>query len=475
MQLASSDFKYQSVEQYLVEMIATGRFSVGEKLPSLRELSKKRGVSLATVTHAYMELEKKGLIEARPRSGYYVRKQISPLPIPEAPEHEIQMGQLSRTQLIQTVLNIVGEKGMLPFGCICPDSKMLPIKAMSRIMTDVLRSSENDVMGYEIIQGNALLRRQIGWRMQENTCKVTGNDVLITFGAMEALYLSLRCTTRPGDSVVIQSPTYFCCLQLLENLGLRPIEVASCPTNGVNPRDLERAFSSFDIAACILAPNFNNPDGALIPHERKKEIVELCVAHDIPLIEDDVSGDLYETDSRPLPLKAFDDAGIVLHCSSFSKTISPGFRVGYMLPGKYFSKAMEIKATTNVSCTTPLQLAVGKYLEEGLYDRHLRRLRNGIVKQRQTIQHYLPEYFPQGTKVTQPKGGGVLWVELPQQVDGTKLFFDAKSQNISIAPGAIFSTSESFQNFIRLSCAGFWNEEMREGLETIGKLAKAQL
>ena len=475
MQVVSKDFKYQNLEHYLLDMIESGRFGVGEKLPSLRDVSQKMHVSLATVTHAYMELEKKGIIEARPRSGYYVRQTVPHLPIPASPEHDVQMGKLSRTQLIQTVLGIVGEKDMLPFGCICADSSLLPHKALARIMNSVLRSHGQDVMGYESIQGNPLLRQQISWRMQEHGSRVTANDVLITFGAMEALYLALRSTTRPGDNVVIQSPTYFCFLQLLENLGLRAIEVASCPTNGVSPRDLDRAFSRFDIAACILAPNFNNPDGALIPDEVKREIVELCESYSIPLIEDDVSGDLYcDTDSRPLPLKSYDKTGNIIHCSSFSKTISPGFRVGYMIPGKKLEKAMEIKATTNVSCSTPTQLAVGKYLEEGMYDRHLRKLRTCIRNQRAVMQQYLPEYFPKGTRATQPKGGGVLWVELPRQLDGTKLFFDVKKHKISIAPGAIFSTSDSFTNFIRLSCVGFWNDGMRAGLETIGRLAKEQ-
>lgn len=476
MQAVSKDFKYQNLEHYLRDMIDSGRFAVGEKLPSLREISQKMHVSLATVTHAYMELEKKGIIEARPRSGYYVRQKTAPLPIPESPEHDVQMGKLSRTQLIQTVLGIVGEKDMLPFGCICADSSLLPHKAMARIMNSVLRTYGQDVMGYESIQGNSLLRKQIGWRMQEHGCRVTGNDVLVTFGAMEALYLALRSTTRPGDSVVIQSPTYFCFLQLLENLGLRAIEVASSPTHGVSPRDLDRAFSSFNIAACILAPNFNNPDGAVIPDEAKQAIVELCDSHNIPLIEDDVSGDLYcDMEARPRPLKSYDTTGNVIHCSSFSKTISAGFRVGYMLPGKKLDKALEIKATTNVSCTTPLQLAVGTYLEEGMYDRHLRKLRTAIQNQRAVMQQFLPEYFPEGTRATQPKGGGVLWVELPKKVDGTKLFFDAKKHNISIAPGAIFSTSESFTNFVRLSCVGFWNEEMQAGLKTIGNLAQQQI
>ncbi|SIO09971.1 aminotransferase-like domain-containing protein [Halodesulfovibrio marinisediminis] len=476
MQVVSKDFKYQNLEHYLLDMINSGRFNVGEKLPSLRDVSQKMHVSLATVTHAYMELEKKGVIEARPRSGYYVRQKVAPLPIPDLPEHDVQIGKLSRTQLIQTVLGIVGEKGMLPFGCICADSSVLPHKALARIMNSVLRTHGQDVMSYESIQGNPLLRKQISWRMQEDDCRVTGNDVLITFGAMEALYLALRSTTRPGDNVVIQSPTYFCFLQLLENLGLRAIEVASCPTNGVSPRDLDRAFSRFDVAACILAPNFNNPDGALIPDATKQEIVTLCESNNIPLIEDDVSGDLYcDLEGRPRPLKSFDKIGNIIHCSSFSKTISPGFRVGYMIPGKKMDKALEIKATTNVSCSTPTQLAIGKYLEEGLYDRHLRKLRRRISDQRTHMQQYLPEYFPQGTRATQPKGGGVLWVELPKQIDGTKLFFDVKKHNISIAPGAIFSTSESFTNFIRLSCVGFWNDEMRAGLETIGRLAKEQL
>ncbi|MCG8532031.1 MAG: PLP-dependent aminotransferase family protein [Desulfovibrionales bacterium] len=470
------EYKYQNIEQYLTDLIESGRFAVGQKLPSLRDVSRKMAVSLATATHAYLELEKKGLIEARPRSGYYVRQQVSYLPIPETPVQQIEVGKISRVELIHTVLASVGNTQMLPFGCVCPDNSLLPHKAMARIVADVLRESSADALGYETILGNDCLRRQVGWRMQEYGCRVTGNDILVTNGAMEALYLALRSTVSKGDCVVIQSPTYYCFLQLLENMGVKTVEVPSSPTHGVRPRDLEEAFSRFDVAACILSPNFNNPDGALTPDAVKEEVLDICAAHNVPLIEDDVYGDLSDDQTvRPKPYKAFDTKGRVIHCSSFSKTIAPGFRVGYMAPGQYYQKAVDIKATTNVSCPSITQQAVARYLEAGGYDRHLRKLRNATQNQRTIIQNHLPEFFPKGTRVTQPEGGNMLWIAFPQQVDGTRMFFDARDKGISIAPGSIFSPNEFFTNYIRLSCAGFWNDAMRDGLRTLGMLAQRQI
>lgn len=464
-------FRYHHVEQQILAMIESGRFAAGDRLPSLRSLCSSMGVSLATVNHAYMELERKGIIEARPRSGYFVRKPGVPLPLPVTEQSTPEIGEENRTNLIQMVLEAVGNKNLISFGCVTPDPALLPGKALARIMQDVTRLSTYDSLSYEVIQGNPELRRQIAWRGQELGLSVQSDDVLITVGTMEALHITLRALTRPGDSVVIQSPTYFCLVQLLENLGLRAIEVPSGPEHGISPAALHEAITKFDVAACILSPNFNNPDGSLMPDEAKREIVDMLAKRGVPLVEDDVAGDVHFGPNRPTPLKAFDRKGNVTLCSSFSKTIAPGYRCGWMLPGKIMRKALEIKATTNVCCASPTQMVVAEFLRQGLYERHLKRLRVATERQMQTIQHHLATYFPEGTGVTRPKGGGFLWVSLPEKVDSVQLFKEAKSQGILISPGPIFTTRDQFRNYIRLSCCGVWHERMEQGLKVLGTLA----
>ena len=296
-------------------------------------------------------------------------------------------------------------------------------------------------------------------------------DPIITAGCMEALYLSLRSVCRRGDTVLIQSPTYYCFLQLLETLGLRAIEIPSDPESGVSPGALRKALNTFDISACVLAPNFNNPDSSLTPDETKKEIVRMLAGRDIPLIEDDVSTDLHFGSKRPGTFKQFDTKGLVLLCSSFSKTIAPGYRVGWMLPGRFRQKALEIKATTNVSTSAPAQMAIAEYLRQGRMERHLKKLRAALEKQMDTMQLHLLRRFPDGTRVTHPAGGAVLWLELPPQVDTVELFYQARARNVGIAPGAIFSTQDKFANYVRITYGSPWTRDVEDAVRTLGELA----
>jgi DNA-binding transcriptional MocR family regulator len=347
----------------------------------------------------------------------------------------------------------------------------MPLRELGRITAAMVRAEPERAMGYAPIPGDPALVRQIAYRSMEFGIPARPDDPLITAGCMEALYLSLRSICRSGDTVLIQSPTYYCFLQLLETLGLRAIEVPSDPERGVSPRELARALRTFDIAACVLAPNFNNPDSSLTPDEAKREIVSMLAARDIPLVEDDVYSDLHFGPKRPGTYKQYDEKGLVLLCSSFSKTIAPGFRVGWMLPGRYRQKALEIKATTNVSSSAPAQMAIAEYLRQGRLERHLKKLRTDLERQMDTMQLHLGRHFPAGTRVTHPVGGAVLWLELPRSVDSVELFFQARAEGVGIAPGAIFSTQDKFANYIRLSCGCPWTEELERGVRTLGRLA----
>lgn len=474
MNMSSSDnqYRYKKVEQELAKHIEAGDLVPGDKLPSLRQMSRILQASISTVSHAYEELEKRGLIESRPRSGYYVRSEFRSIPTPEINiPRRIEPHTVTKNKLIRTALETVGNKDLLPLGVVCPSNDLLPTRQLAKIMNSVIRENPLETAGYEIISGNLDLRRQIAFRSVDCGSDLTADELLITTGAMEALYISLRTLTRPGDLVLIQSPSYYCFLQLVENLGLRAIEIPSCPKRGINPDRVNEVTRTFDIKACILAPNFNNPDGSLTSDSRKREIVEILAARKIPLVEDDVYGEIYFGDTRPRTLKSFDRDGGVLLCSSFSKTIAPGYRVGWLAPGRYLDKALEIKATTNVSCVAPTQMAIARYLRETLYDRHLKKLRLAMKEQMCKMRTEIGLSFPQGTKVTNPKGGSVLWVELPEGKDGVELFFKAREDGIGIVPGIVFSPQDVFSNYIRLSSGSPWNDEIQAGVRRLGELA----
>jgi DNA-binding transcriptional MocR family regulator len=465
-------YRYRTVEKNVISMIDAGALRLGDKLPSLRSLSARLGVSVSTVNQAYLELERKGLIEARARSGFFVRRESKRLPRTEtAPTPMEQPRPVTRIGLIQSVLESVGAADRVALDVIAPGPQRMPLRELGRITASMIRAEPERAMGYAPIPGDPKLIHQIAYRSMEFGIPAAPDDPLITAGCLEALYLSLRSTCRTGDTVLIQSPTYYCFLQLLETLGLRAVEVPSDPDHGVSPDELARALKTFDIAACVFAPNFNNPDSSLTPDESKREIVDMLAKRDIPLVEDDVYTDLHFGPKRPGTYKQFDQKGLVLLCSSFSKTIAPGFRIGWMLPGRFRQKALEIKATTNVSSSSPAQMAIAEYLRQGRMERHLKKLRADLERQMDTMQFHLGRHFPAGTRVTHPVGGAVLWLELPKSVDSVELFFQARAKGVGIAPGAIFSTQDKFSNYIRLSCGYPWTDELELGVRTLGELA----
>ncbi|WP_020677640.1 PLP-dependent aminotransferase family protein [Geopsychrobacter electrodiphilus] len=470
--MGEQGFIYRRVEKQVMALIDSAAIRPGDKLPSLRKLSSQLGVSIATVSQAYLELEKKGVLASRERSGFFLAPRALQMPAPSSRPRPSMVPTIgTRNSLIQKVLEALGNKELLPFGVACPAEALLPAKTLARLLNNSLRNHPARALDYAPVAGDLDLRRLIALRSLEAGISVTPDEILITNGAMEGLSLALRALTKPGDNVLIQSPSYFCLLQLLENCGLRAIEIPSS-TSGVEPQDLRRAIERFAISVAILVPNFNNPDGSLTADTKKAEIVKLLAERNIPLVEDDVYGEIYFGEQRPGSCKAFDTRGEVIYCSSFSKTIAPGYRVGWMIPGRHLTKALELKTTTNICTAAPTQLTIAAFLREGYLDRHLRRLRGAIHLQMESLLLSLHRHFPATTRASFPDGGASIWVELPATIDAVDYFFKAREIGIGLAPGAIFSTQEKYNNFIRLSCTGVWNQAMEEGVERLGSLAR---
>ncbi len=465
-------FRYQVVEKSVFSLIESGALASGEKLPSLRSMAGRMGLSISTVSQAYLELEAKGIIESRPRSGFYVRQSFRKLSLPSKGSVPLQPKAVTRNQLILTVLETVGSTKQLPYGVICPADELLPTRELGRILARICRERPQEALRYETVEGSLDLRRQLAFRSMDAGYEAAPGDMLITSGCLEGLYISLRVLTKPGDTVLVQSPTFYCFLQLLESIGLRVVEISSCPGTGIDPADVARAVAKFDVAACVFSPNFNNPDGSLTPDHAKEEIVQLLARREVPLVEDDIASDIHFGPRRPGTFKQFDKKGMVILCSSFSKTAAPGYRVGWMTPGRYREKALEIKATTSVATASPGQLVLAEFLASGRYDRHLKWFRAAVEKQTRTLHAHVGEFFPAGTRSTNPEGGAVLWLELPKGVDSIEYFYRARAEGIGIVPGAVFTTYDGYSNCIRLSSGGVWNAEMKEGLRRLGCIAE---
>ena len=467
---------YEQVAGKLMRLIEKGTLKPGEKLPSVRKLSVQMGVSISTVLQSYLRMEDRGIIEARPKSGYYVR--LRPRELPPEPKMSSPSSTASSVDIGELLLEVhdaIMDPAIVPLGAATPNDELLPTRKLYRLLGSVARRHEAESNRYDSPQGNPSLRRQIARRAIDWGGTVVPDDIVITFGCTEALNLCLRAVTREGDTVAVESPVYFGFLQILESLRLKALEIPTHPREGMSVGALETAIRKQKIAAVFLSANFQNPLGSCMSDARKEEIVRLLAAREVPLLEDDVYGDLYFGNTRPKALKALDREENVLLCSSFSKTISPGFRIGWTLPGKHIERVRRLKLSSTISTATLPQMAIAEMLANGGYDRYLRGARDAYRAQAGMMIQAVKKYFPEGTSVTRPTGGTVLWVEFPAGVDSVDLYRKALEKKISIVPGPLFSPKRQYRNCIRLNCGNTWSERTEEAMITLGRLAERMI
>jgi DNA-binding transcriptional MocR family regulator len=466
---------YEQVADRVQELITEGTLQPGDRLPSVRKLHEQLSVSISTVLEAYRLLEDRGLIGVRPQSGYYVKPPTpNALPEPAASMPPKQVCSLDTSLAFQIGVSIRNPQ-IIQLGSAVPGIELMPTATLNRLMSKVLREQPESVHAYDTPPGCLALRHEIAKYMMRAGCSVTPDDLLTTNGASESLYLSLKAVTHPGDTIAIESPFSYGLLEMLEALHLKTLELPTHPREGVSLMHLQSALQHQQIAALVLVSNFSNPLGTCMSDLKKKQIVELLAEHDIPLIEDDIYGDLYFEGTRPKAIKAFDRWGLVLYVSSFSKTLSPGLRVGWAIPGRYQAKVEQFKWVMNQTTAIAPQLTIAAFLANGGYDRHLRQLRRAYQSQMMRVTQGICDYFPPETKVTRPNGGHILWVEMPPHFDSLKLYEETLKHNISIVPGNIFSPSGSYHNCFRLNCGLPWSEAIDQALCTLAELIHSQL
>jgi DNA-binding transcriptional MocR family regulator len=471
--LFKADHKYLEVADRIETLIEKQIFKVGDKLLSVRALSKEQGISLSTAFQAYYSLESKGLIEARPQSGYYVK--YSPrhvLDMPKVCEPLDDALPVTIDDMINSVYVDLNSKSLLNFSMATPSIDLLPTAKLNKAVLHSLRSSKTSCLHYEHIQGNVALRKQIARQAFNWGGTPSEEDIVVTAGCVEALSLCIKATTKPGDAVAIESPTYFAIFQLMESHGLKVVEIPTDPVMGMDIEYLTQAIPRFDIKACLVVSNFNNPLGSCMPDDRKKQLVEMLAKKEIPLIEDDIYGELYFGKTRPKTCKTFDKKGLILYCASFSKSLAPGYRIGWTIPGRFKDAIIRLKRMHTVSTNTLAQSAVADFLSNGRFELHLRHLRKALHTQSLRYMQAVCEYFPEDTCITRPHGGFTLWIEMNRKINGFKLHKRALKHNIGIAPGQIFSSQGRFENCFRLSYGEPWSPKIEEGIKTLGKLMR---
>lgn len=449
----------------------------GERLPGVRRLAQQYQVSIATALEACRLLEDQGRLEARQRSGFFVRlraaeKAAEPAISNPPKRPNLVKGQELALQLVKAANN----PKLISFGAAVPTAQFLPIRAVNLAMNRALREHGVNAGLYEFPPGNLNLRRQIARRMTETGCPIDPEELIITNGCQEALGLALRAITQPGDIVAVESPAYYGLFQVIDFLGLKALEIPTHPRDGISIEAIEFALEQWPIKAVIATPNFSNPLGSCMSDLRKRALVKLLARHQITLIEDDIYGDLSFNGVRPSIARSFDPRGeTVIHCSSFTKTLSPGLRVGWIAPGKFQERIEYLKYVLNLATPTAPQLAVADLLERGGYDRYLRQARSEYAQAVNRMTHAVEKYFPEGTRVTQPEGGFVLWVEFPNRIDSEILYEQALEHGICIAPGPMFSATRKYRNFIRLNCAIPWEPRVEKALARLGQITQSNL
>lgn len=467
---------YEALAREIEDLVAQQALRPGDRLPSVRQQQARRGVSPATVFQAYYLLEARGVVESRPRSGYYVARRRAPAgepPEPRVSQPASGAAAVDVSALVFGVLEAARDRSAVPFGSAFPSPLLFPLERLARETASAMRRLDPWSTVADLAPGNGDLRRQIALRYQLDGAPVPPDDIVITNGAMEALNLCLQAVTRPGDTVLVESPAFYAALQALERLGLNAVEVATDPRDGMDLDALAEALECHRPAACWLMTSFQNPLGSLMPPGKKEALVALLAGHGVPLIEDDVYGELYFGARRPALAKRHDRHGLVMHCGSFSKCLAPGFRIGWAAPGRHARAVERLKLSTSLACAMPSQLALAAYLAQGGYDRHLRQLRAALEAQRDAMLLAVARHFPPGTRATRPEGGYFLWVELPAGADTLALHRAALEHGISIAPGPMFSARREYRHCLRLNYGHPWNAQLEDAMALLGRLAAA--
>jgi DNA-binding transcriptional MocR family regulator len=464
--------RYEDLAEHVAALVANGTLRPGDRLPSVRDLRRERGVSVATVTHAYQLLEARGLIETRPQSGRYVSERAAPRR--DAAERTRSTPRATRvdvSELVFEILDAARVPQIAPLGSAFPSPLLFPWRTLARHLGRAARQMNPWSTVESLPPGSLELRRQLARRYLRFGTRVLPDEIVVTNGAMEALHLSLQAVTKPGDAVAIESPAFYACLQAIEQRGLKAVEIPTDPREGVELGALERALDAHKVRACWFMPSFQNPLGATMPDDKKRDLVRLLEQRGVPLIEDDVYAELYFGTRRPRAAKSFDSQGLVLHCGSFSKCLAPGYRVGWVAAGRFAKDVQRRKVMTSLATSIPVQDAIADLLPHESYDAHLKKLRRALASQQKSLLDAIRRHFPAGCRVTKPDGGYFVWLELPPGADSLELHRLAIDRGISIAPGPIFSPRREYRRCVRLNYGHPWSTELERAVRTLAQLA----
>lgn len=459
---------YDKVAKGLRENIHNGLFVAGDKLPSIRQLVAEHSVSISTVQQAYHQLEMENLIEARPKSGYFVAYKPIAATLPVTSRPAQRPIEVSQWQQVLEVLLAKENISTVQLQHAMPDMTVPSLAPLLKKMTSLMRHQASLSLPYGNIEGSLVLREQIVKLATYSGCALHPDDLVITSGCQEGLSVCLRSVTEPGDIVAVESPSFYGSMQAIKTANLKAIEIPTNAESGLSLEALELALEQWPIKSILVTPTCNNPMGYSMPEAAKKRLYQLAQSYDITIIEDDIYGDISYQSPRPKSIKSFDEDGRVLLCSSFSKTVAPGIRVGWIAPGRYRDKVTHVKYVSSSMCPTLPQLAIADFIKGGGYERHTRKVRLLYKQGRDHLIQCIKQHFPSDTRISYPEGGYILWVELNKRYDAVKLSTQCKQGSVSIAPGILFSATGKYRHCMRLNFSEKTELEREQGIKQLG-------
>ena len=452
--------KYEILAEQIKTQIDSGVWMEHDKLPSLRKKSAQSGYSLMTVLHAYQILESQGYISSQERSGYIVTAKPQ-----SGVGNLVQTAEaVSINDFVFEVLQASKDPHMLSLGFAYPDPSLYPRQHLNKSVAAAARQISLTSALDNLPPGNADLRKLIAKRYAARGISVAPDEIVITAGALEALSLSLQACTQPGDWVVVETPTFYGCLQALERLGLKAISIKVSPTTGLDPAALERAIQSRPVKACWLMSNFQNPVGYSLSEQKKKQIAGLLDKYQIALIEDDVYAELYSGSSAPLPIKHYRKQGNNMLCSSFSKSLVAGFRIGWVAAGNRALDIQKQQLMSTFETSAPIQLSLVDYLSTKNYELHLKQLRKKLVARKKAMHDFLSDLLTDIATVHSHEGGYFLWVECHPHVEVMDIYYEALRLKVTIAPGKLFSLNNEFSHCFRVNASFALNDAKKNQL-----------
>ncbi|WP_404973110.1 PLP-dependent aminotransferase family protein [Vibrio campbellii] len=461
--------RYRQLAELFKTQIQQNTWRAGEKLPSVRVTSRSHSVSTGTVLQAYQLLEAQGWVTAKPQSGYFVTADLERLEVSTSESHPLRV---SVNDELYDFLKHQASPEAIKLGSAFPEPTLFPLDALNRNLASSGRKMGPDTLLDNLPPGSESLRRLIAQRYIQQGMNLTHDDIVITSGALEALNLSLQAVTQPGDIVVVESPTFYGALQAIERLGLKAIEVRVDAKKGHSLTQLESLFEQHDVKACWLMTNFHNPTGTSLSDEEKHRVVDLANQHDVYLIEDDVYAELYFGEKKPTSLKSFDTHERVLHCGSLSKSLCPGYRLGWVINKRFNEPIQKLQLMSTLSGSAPIQQGVAHYLQNDSYDNHLRKLRKTLQQRQQRFIALLEQHLPAQVDFYVPQGGYFLWLTLPKGTSSKALYHALLAEQVTIAHGKLFSLDAHFENCLRLNTSLAMDEHVEQAIRKLSDLLR---